>query len=232
MVLKISLVLNGLLLILGIFVAVQQRDLSTTVELLTHRVTDLEVQNVQLSKQLEWASKGDSGMPGAQRFTASQRNQSFKSTERQGGRELSPDTVSGDGADAGDIENLKAHLRQEVEEMVAQEQNESSEKRRQEWQERMRDGMTESLNDFAEDQHLEGDVKVRLSVLLNESMEKRQKLRDELHNRNLSFYEYRQEERKMREEMESNLSNILDEEQVEAFEDAFPMGPRGRRGQP
>lgn len=232
MLTKISVAINGLLIVAAVALAVNLNSFTTTVDTLMNRVTNLEVQNVQLSKQMEWLENNRS--PGAQQTgfrtsvkrgaSLSNRNPSVQKAD------VSATSDSDEPAATGDLADLKANLRQEVEAMVAEEQSTARERHRQEWETRLREGMNQSLNDFAEDQNIDDEAKQTLSTLMDEAMNRRQALRDELESRNISFYEFRQEERKMTEEMQAKYAEVLNPEQLAAFQESFPMGMRGRGG--
>ncbi|MBN2714742.1 MAG: hypothetical protein JXX14_02740 [Deltaproteobacteria bacterium] len=228
---KISIALNVLLLGLGAIVAIQLSRFSTHQDTLSQRVTDLEVQNVQLAKQLSWIAENTSGKTAKSTASPSAaRREMPKETRGDGGPGPGDATLDKEVLSSENVASLKADLREEVEEMVAEHQSTAREKRRAEWETRMREGMIQSLDDFADDQQLNDSVKARISELITESMTQRQNLRRELEDHNMSFYEFSQEERKMRREMEAKVSELLTDEQMEAFEESFPMGPRGGRG--
>ena len=229
MLIKISLALNGILLVLVAITFVQSHGMVASVDTLSRRVTDLEVQNVQLARQMAWVEQnlGDSRRQPAGAGTQRGEKQAQMTPSR---KQITATSENSDVSTADmAVTELKADLRREVEAMVAQEQTDSRTKRRQEWQQRMSEGVKQSLADFAEDHQLDDSVTQQISALFDESMEKRQQLREELDARNMSFYEFRQEERKMRDEMNSKLSTLLTEDQLAAFEQTFPVGP-GRMG--
>ena len=230
MLAKVSLGINVLLLGLAIFFGVRVNGFSTAQETLTQRVTDLEIQNVQLAKQLAWLDEQqDKETAGTVTGVVRRERLSQKKTAASSAVQSTSEEYSAP-LSSNEVARLRADLRNEVEDIVSEKQASSREQRRQEWQDRMHDNMMRSLDDFAEDQQLDDDAKTKITAIINENMNQRRAMRDELDARNLSFYEFTQEERKMREEMAAKLSEVLDEEQLSEFEQAFPMGRRRPHG--
>ena len=229
MPLKLMLGFNVLLLGVGGYLAVQLSGMSRSINTLTQRVTDLEVQNVQLSRQLEWVEQNNANSKNNRNVRSSSRQTSMNRVGRKGTQDDTTLLANAEISSEREMAALKEEMRQEVQDIVADERAERRKKRREEWEKRMRESMTESLDDFAEDHQLDDDVKSQIAVLLDESMNRRGELRDEMNERNLSFYEFREKERELRDEIDTRLSELLTEEQMEVFQDRFPMGPR-RRG--
>jgi phage-related protein len=233
MLAKISIGLNMVLLVLAVLIFVHANGMKTAMDTLSRRVTDLEVQNVQLSRQLVQLDRN--AIPVARRGAAAGQATSPERMARSIRRSGEPFSDTETGGDAVNLGELKADLRREVESMVAQEQTDLREKRREEWQQRMAEGIKQSLSEFAEDHQVDDRVVEQISALFDESTARRQQLREDLDARNMSFYEFRQEERKIRDEMNAKMAELLTEDQMAAFEDTFPIGPglggrgRGRR---
>jgi hypothetical protein len=233
MLAKISIGLNMMLLVLAVLIFVHANGMKTAMNTLTRRVTDLEVQNVQLSRQMVQLDQNaiSATRRGAAAGPATSPERVTRSTRRSG----KPFSDTGTDGDAVNLGELKADLRREVETMVAQEQTDLREKRRAEWQQRMAEGVKQSLAEFAEDHQVDDKVVEQISALFDESTARRQQLHEDLDARNMSFYEFRQEERKIRDEMTAKMADLLTEDQMAAFEETFPIGPglggrgRGRR---
>ncbi len=233
MLAKLSIGLNMVLLVLAALIFVHANRMKTAMDTLTRRVTDLEVQNVQLSRQMVQLNQNAISVArrGAATDLATIPERVARPTRRSG--ESFSDTEP--GGDAANLGELKADLRREVETMVAQEQTDLREKRREEWQQRMAEGMKQSLSEFAEDHQVDDRVVEQISALFDESTARRQQLREDLDARNMSFYEFRQEERKIRDEMNAKMADLLTDDQMAAFEETFPIGlglggrGRGRR---
>lgn len=225
MILKAILGTNIILFIFVGVLAIQQQRLGSTIENIDKRVTDLEVQNVQLARQQEKLETPSS----TQTATLYKRHHS-QPTHAPKQQEVKSQLLDNDNsASNGDMKNLKAHLREEVKSVLHEEQNNAMENNRKHWESRIQDELQKSIADFAEDYQLEEEVTEQLSSILEESFEKRRTFHSDLENDNISFYELRQENRKLQDEMDSKLSNILTEEQLNAFEDTFPMGPGRQR---
>ncbi|MCK9522623.1 MAG: hypothetical protein M0R76_06175 [Proteobacteria bacterium] len=122
---------------------------------------------------------------------------------------------------------LSGDLRQEVAAIVEEERDSAREKRREEWETRMKEGFAQSLMDFADDLGIDAPTIGKVQVLFNDIMDRRAELQRELHAQNMSFYEFRQESRKFDQELHEKMSQLLSQEQLEAFADTFPMGRGG-----
>lgn len=122
---------------------------------------------------------------------------------------------------------LPGDLRQEVAAIVEEERSSAHEKRREEWESRMKEGFAQSLMDFADDLGIDAPTIGKVQVLFNDMMDRRAELQRELQAQNMSFYEFRQESRKFDQEMHEKMSQLLSQEQLEAFADTFPMGRGG-----
>ncbi|MBN2344453.1 MAG: hypothetical protein JXX29_09485 [Deltaproteobacteria bacterium] len=219
MILKIWGIVSAILLVTAVVVGVQQYKMSDNISRLTMRVAELEVQNVELSRQL-------SGLPAAESDVSQRRGRRSVRSDRGVSTPVKSNMVSGDNGKP-EVDTIKADLRQELAQMVEAEQSESREKHREERETRMANLMSLSIRDFAEDQGLNDDVADELEQLMEQSMTERRTLRDELESENISFYEYRQEQRKRQAAMDEKLSKLMNEKQREAFQDAFPFGRRG-----
>lgn len=223
---KASIVFSSIVFVAATVVALQQYRFSTSLNRLTRRVADLEVENVQLSEQLadiDITRAADAGQP----TSKERRNDERRSTQQPNGSFSKKNPASMPAPK--EVIALKATLREEMAQMVEAEQSAAMEKHRAERESRMMNIMSQSIQDFSEDNGLSVDVSDELTRLMDDAMTEWRALREELESENLSFYEYRQEQRKRRESLDDNLSKLLDEKQLDSFRDAFPMGGRGRR---
>jgi hypothetical protein len=232
MLTKILIGLNLVLLGTVALIFVHTNGMKTTVDTLSKRVANLEVQNVQLSRQMVQLEQSPPSTPQPRGASYAGNPKGLARPPRGTG---TSDADSAGGEDVASLGELKAEFRREVETMVAQEQTDYREKRREEWQQRMEESVKQSLSEFAEDHQVDESVMTQISTLFDDSTAKRQELREELDARNMSFYEFRQEERQIREEMREKMAELLTADQLEAFEETFPIAPgfgvrgRGRR---
>jgi hypothetical protein len=215
---KISMAISALALVSAAVTGFLYFDSRRDVAALARQVDALETHAEDLSRQL--ASLAVNAPTG--------RRARFPVSDAPIAQDIvGPQTADAPPPASGDRPSLDADLRQEVASIVEAQQETAREKRRQEWESRMKEGLAQSLQEFAEDHRLDETTTAQVQTLLEGSMNRRAELRQDLESRNISFYEFRQENRRQEEEMQANLSKLLTREQIAAFVDAFPVGRGG-----
>jgi len=144
---------------------------------------------------------------------------------------LSPDReASAASADTGapkagpaELTEISDELRDEIANLVADEQEGAHKNRRAEWRARFVDGMRESVSEFVEDHGIDEDLGQQIQTIFDEGIKEGIQLHKEMEAEEISWYEFRKEMKANREAFESDLSAILSEEDFEALMEVFPQ---------
>jgi len=120
--------------------------------------------------------------------------------------------------------------REQLEAIVEATTERQREARQQEWQQRMRDGMTEEIARFADEEGLDAETTEKVQGIVTGMMDTWHGLRDEVEAGDLTWPEAREEMRSVREETESKLVGLLGEDRYAVLEDRLPGGGRGFGG--
>lgn len=202
------------LVVIGtVWIAMEHRKMSSSVDKLGLRVSELEALNVHLAEQLEssnvetfdqWVKTAQTKRPARNEKVAAP-SQSAKTTivEKR-------------------IRALKADLLGEVTTIVEEEQQRAQQRQVEEQEQRWRDGLARSIKDFADDQGLDSRKAGKILPILEDTFKHNASLRQQLDAQNISFYEYRQERNLSQEVLDEELLDVLTEEEFKAFKEAFP----------
>jgi len=134
---------------------------------------------------------------------------------------LSAQSGSGD-ADPAKLKQIKEELRDELVEIAADEQEAAQEDRKQEWRNRIEDGMRQSIAEFVDDHQIDKSTATQIQNLSDERWKEGMKLWEELEKEEISWYQLQKERKANREAFESDVADLLTDEEFEAFMVIFP----------
>ena len=138
---------------------------------------------------------------------------------------------SGSGSDTGSASNaagsaelteIPEALRDELVELVEEEQDNASEDRKEEWRQRFVEGMRSSVEEFVEDRGISDNVADQMRTLFEDGMSERMRLWREMENEEISWYEMRKEMKANRDAWEDDLQGILSEDDFQELLEIFP----------
>ena len=245
---KLLIAVNVIVFSAGVIVALQLNAVIKSVGTLTQRVTDLEVQNVQLSKQFEWMEQQKAladRSPSANRKYANRSGYMSRNGSVPGRPSVSSHTSAGtpfsqETWEDGNGDNGMPAQNDSNSEMVDDHNFEQQgkvnpeqwENHQSDWENGLRDRMENELDNFAEENALDDAAKTHISDLLAESVDRRRELRNKMASNNLSLKEYIEQNRKLGEEIAGKSSTYLTDEQQEKFINKFHMGSKPVKRRP
>ena len=125
-------------------------------------------------------------------------------------------------ADPAKLNQIKEELRDELVEIAADEQEAAQEDRKQQWRNRIEDGMKESIAEFVEDHQIDKATASQIQNLADERWKEGMKLWEELEKEEISWYQLQKERKANREAFEADVAELLTDEEFEAFMVIFP----------
>lgn len=137
--------------------------------------------------------------------------------------EASEDTGSAPPvAGSAELTEIPDSLRDELVQIVEDEQEIASENRREEWRTRMREGMRDSVEEFVDDRGISDDVAEQMRTIFEDGMEEMSRLYTDMRNEDISWYQFRKEMKANREAWEGDLEAILSEDDYQEILEVFP----------
>lgn len=209
----VAAVLGGVLLIWN---AVSQRAMLAKVDGISERVALLEERAGALAVRR-------SGRGEAVSDRARYRGKSKGKRMRPQGEGRTGDTASeGPVASSAELTEIADSLRDELVQIVEDEQEIASENRREEWRTRMREGMRESVEEFVDDRGISDDVAEQMRTIFEDGMEESSRLYGEMRNEEISWYQFRKEMKANREAWEGDLGALLSDDDYQEILEVFP----------
>jgi len=143
------------------------------------------------------------------------------------GQEMDVSSASGSlEGDSSSLTQLKEELRDELVEIAADEQEAAQEDRKQEWRNRIEDGMRQSIAEFVDEHQIDKSTAEQIQTLADDRWKDGMKLWEELEKEEISWYQLQKERKANREAFEADVAEMLTDEEFEAFMVIFPK--RGR----
>ena len=130
--------------------------------------------------------------------------------------------ASGAEVSGAELTEIPDSLRDELVQIVEDEQEIASENRREEWRTRMRDGMRESVEEFVEDRGVSDGVAEQMRTIFEDGMDEASRLYGEMREEEISWYQFRKEMKSNREAWEGDLEAILSEDDFQEILEVFP----------
>ena len=242
---KLLIAFNAVVASIGIFLVVHLNDVEKSVLTLAQRATDLEAQNAQLSSQFKWmvqrkasterssdARRSRKQLTNSSSRAMSKRAQPNEAAQTAAASHVPAPQVQGDvwgssfnrqtvaAQNEYDPDGEGSSIFTDQQEQQTPENWENDEV---DWEDGLRNSMSLSLDEFAEENMLDDNVKSSISHLLDHSVNQRSDLRDLMASNNLSLEEYVEENHKLREEVARQSSTYLTEEQQKIFVEKFHM---------
>ena len=125
-------------------------------------------------------------------------------------------------AGSAELTEIPDSLRDELVQIVEDEQEIASENRREEWRTRMREGMRDSVEEFVDDRGISDDVAEQMRTIFEDGMEEMSRLYTDMRNEDISWYQFRKEMKANREAWEGDLEAILSEDDYQEILEVFP----------
>ena len=205
-------VVGGALLVWS---TVSQRSMVAKIDGLTERVALLEERGGKVAARR--AGRGEASS-GRSVFRGKSKGRRMM---RQAG-EQGDSGSAGSAASPAELTEITDTLRDELVQIVEDEQEIASENRREEWRTRMREGMRESVEEFVEDRGISEDVAEQMRTIFEDGMEEASRLYGEMRNEDISWYQFRKEMKANREAWEGDLESILSDEDYQEILEVFP----------
>jgi hypothetical protein len=214
---RIQIAVLSILVLLTVWSTNAQRGVVSDVSVLSERLSLLEGRASEDGRTGRSESRGghDRKGPGRRmgaKAKAHLEEQAKASSEDTGTRKTP----------AAELTEIKDALRDELVDMVAEEQEVASEERHKERRAKWMDGMRQSVEEFATDRELDEEVAQQIQSIVDAGMEEGMKLHEEMKNEDISYYEFRKEMKANREVFESDLSGVVSGEDYDALMELFP----------
>lgn len=206
--------LGGVLLVWS---TVSQRSMVAKLDELTERVALLEERGGAVA--VRRAGRGEASSERA--FFRGKSKSKGRRKMRQASEQVDSGS-SGSAASPAELTEITDTLRDELVQIVEDEQEIASENRREEWRTRMREGMRESVEEFVEDRGISEDVAEQMRTIFEDGMEEASRLYGEMRNEDISWYQFRKEMKANREAWEGDLESILSDEDYQEILEVFP----------
>ena len=204
--------LGGVLLLWS---TLSQRSMVAKLDGLTERVALLEERGEAVAARRAGRGEASSGR------SVFRGKSKGKRMRRQAAEQT--DTGSpGSVAPPAELTEITDTLRDELVQIVEDEQEIASENRREEWRTRMREGMRESVEEFVEDRGISEEVSDQMRTIFEDGMEEASRLYGEMRNEDISWYQFRKEMKANREAWEGDLESILSDEDYQEILEVFP----------
>ena len=213
-----SRVLMGSAALGGVFLVwsvVSQRSMVAKIDGLTDRIALLEERS------------GAVGIRRAGRVDGADSRAVFRGKSK--GRRVRPAAAASEDtgsappvAGSAELTEIPDSLRDELVQIVEDEQEIASENRRVEWRTRMREGMRDSVEEFVDDRGISDDVAEQMRTIFEDGMEEMSRLYTDMRNEDISWYQFRKEMKANREAWEGDLEAILSEDDYQEILEVFP----------
>lgn len=207
-----SAALGGVLLVWSV---VSQRSMVAKIDGLTDRIALLEERS------------GAVGIRRAGRVEGADSRAVFRGKSK--GRRVRPAAAASEDtgsappvAGSAELTEIPDSLRDELVQIVEDEQEIASENRREEWRTRMREGMRDSVEEFVDDRGISDDVAEQMRTIFEDGMEEMSRLYTDMRNEDISWYQFRKEMKANREAWEGDLEAILSEDDYQEILEVFP----------
>ena len=210
---------TGLLAVLALVMAWSmkaQRAVVSELDSLSERLVLLEKVSESPSRE---TSSTDRGSTILQALREQGRN---ANGSRGGGGDNASDTASASAANGAELTEISDAIRDELVEIVEEEQDNASENRKEEWRRRFAEGMRSSVEEFVEDRGISDNVAEQMRTLFEDGMAERMRLWQEMENEEITWYQMRKEMKANREAWEDDMQGLLSEDDFQELLEIFP----------
>ena len=210
---------TGLLAVLALALAWSmktQRAVVSEIDTLSERLVLLEKVSESSMRQSSSTDRGSSILQALQ-----SQGLNANGSKKRGGRNAS-DTGSASAANGVELTEIPDAIRDELVEIVEEEQDNASEDRKEEWRRRFAEGMRSSVEEFVEDRGISDNVADQMRTLFEDGMSERMRLWQEMENEEISWYQMRKEMKSNREAWEDDMQGLLSEDDFQELLEIFP----------